>query len=137
MSTSPILLFDKPYCKIYYHEDLRAIHLDWGRFATPEEFREACNSSLNLLISRNVNKMIADNSKSAVVSIENQNWLTKEWFPKALKEGFKYSAVIVNDDFYVNYAVQRIEKNIKNDSFHINYFKDFEEAKVWLQSLNK
>lgn len=127
-------LFDKPFCKIYYHESLRAVHLDWGRFSSPEEFKEACDFSLKLLIERHANKIIADNSKVAVVSIENQNWLTNDWFPRALKEGFKYSAVVVNDDFYVNYAVKRIEKNIKDDSFQVNYFTDFEEAKAWLAS---
>jgi len=130
-----MLLFQQPYCKIFYQEDVQAVHLDWGMYASHDQFQEACNAALAIMIERNAKKMIADNSKVAVVSIENQNWLTRTWFPAALREGFKYSAVILKEDFYVNYAMTRIENNIDNEVFTVQHFDNINRAKDWLLRL--
>lgn len=129
------MLFDRPYCKIYFHSDIEAIHLDWDAQATSTQFIEACNFSLDLLIKRKVRKMIADNSKVSTVSVENQNWLIEDWFPRAVEEGFQYSAVIQSDKEAVKSALQLIVSKISNKLVVVQNFNDLSSAKAWLAKI--
>jgi hypothetical protein len=127
-----MILFNKTYCTIHYYKESNVVHLDWNKRSTRDQFIEACDFSLNVMQETNAKKMIADNSKVSVVAVENQNWLTEKWFPRALKIGFQYSAVIVSNDAFVKFAVKRIENNINNNLFIIQYFNDLSLAKEWL-----
>jgi hypothetical protein len=131
-----MLTFDKPFCKIYYYEDIKTVHIDWGKFAKKEQFIEACDFSLELLSKNKVSKMIADNSKASVVAVENQNWLTENWFPRALEKGFRYSAVVLSDDTFIKYAVKKIENKINDELFVVQYFNSVDNAREWLRSVN-
>jgi hypothetical protein len=126
------MVFNKPYCKIYYYKESNVVHLDWRGHATLDQFSKACDFSLEIMEKHNSRKMIADNSKVSVVAIACQDWLTQNWFPRALAKGFQYSAVIVSDDYFVKFAVRRIENNIDNVRFVIQYFNELSSAKEWL-----
>ncbi len=132
---APALHYDKAYCRIYFHNDVRAVHLDWNGQATPAQFREACNFSLQLLIEKQAIKMVADNSKVITVSVENQNWLIEDWFPRAVEEGFQYSAVIQSDKVSVQSALQLIVSKISNKLVVVQYFNHLNTAKDWLSQV--
>jgi hypothetical protein len=103
--------------------------------AKSEGFIEACEYSLNLMIEKNIYKMIADNLKVSVVTRENQSWLAENWFPRAIASGFRFSAVVVPDDEFIKYTVKKIESRINNNLFTAQYFNSVDDAKVWLASL--
>jgi hypothetical protein len=129
------LHFSQSYCKIYYHSDVSAIHLDWSAQSTPEEFIKACEFSLALLKKTKAKKIIADNSKVTEVSVENQNWLTEDWFPRAIEEGFQYSAVIHSDMREVHSALRLIVSKINSKHVIVQYFSDLPSAKIWLSKI--
>jgi hypothetical protein len=130
-----MLAYEKTYCNIYYYNDIKVVHLDWGKFVTPAQFIEACNFSLDLMAKNKGKKMIADNSKIGVVAVENQNWLTNDWFPRALEKGFRFSAVVLSNDAFVKYAIKKIENNINNELFVVQYFDSVDNAKEWLATV--
>jgi hypothetical protein len=131
-----MLMFKNDDCRIYYYNDLSIVHVDWNdKMAKPEGFRQACEFALRMMAEKNIYKMIADNSKVPVVMRENQAWLTEDWFPRAINVGFRYSAVVVPDNKLVEYTIKKIEHNIDNNLFTVQYFASVEEAKAWLASL--
>ena len=130
-----MILFDKTYCKIHYYQESNVIHMDWNKHSSRNQFIEACDYALNIMKETNAKKMIADNSKVSVVAMENQNWLTQNWFPRALQLGFQYSAVIFSDDAFVKFAVKRIENNIEDKLFVVHYFNELSPAKAWLEGI--
>ena len=131
----PVLLFDEPFCKIYFHHTIQAVHLDWHGQATTQQFQEACEFSLNLLVARKARKMIADNSKVSTVSEENQYWLIENWFPRAIEEGFQYSAVILSNKEIVKSALQLIVSKISTNHVIVNNFYELDQAKKWLEKV--
>ena len=131
-----MLYYDKKWCKIYYYEDLSCVHLDWFGMAYNDQFQEACNFSLQLLEEKKANKMIADNTKSKVVSIESQNWLMENWFPRAYEVGYRTSAVVVSTDVFNKVAVKNITNKMDKGKFTVQYFENLEKAKVWIKKLN-
>lgn len=130
-----MLHFEKFYCKIYFHDDLKAVHLDWNAQSTSGQFREACDFALNLLIEKKARKMIADNSKVSAVSEENQNWLIENWFPRAIEKGFEYSAVIQSNKEGVKSALQFIVSKVSTNHVIVQNFQELSSAKQWLKKV--
>ena len=130
-----VLLYDKTYCKIFFHEDLQCVHLNWEGFATSEEFREACDFSLELLEQKQVSRMIADNTNSKAITPEDQKWLNEDWFGRAFAKGFRVSATIYSKNVFNKLALKNIVNNINGEVFTVQMFESFEDANVWIQSL--
>jgi len=128
------LYYDEPWCKVYYLDDLACVHLDWHGFAEDVEFQEACYVALDLLKERKLSKMIADNTDAKVVSIANQNWLNEVWFPKAYKEGYRTSAVVVSKDLFNEVAVKKIVNDMDEGLFTVRFFPNLDDAKDWLRT---
>ncbi|WP_375560180.1 hypothetical protein ACE193_21095 [Bernardetia sp. OM2101] len=130
-----MLFYDKKWCKIYYYEELSCVHLDWCGFAKSDQFKEACDFSLELLRDKKVNKMIADNTKSKVVSVEDQKWLMEDWFPRAYEAGYRTSAVVVSTDVFNKVAVKNIVNKMDKGKFVVQYFEKLDNAKIWIKKL--
>lgn len=79
--------------------------------------------------------MIADNSKAKGISSDDEEWMTKDWFPRAIAAGFRNSAVIVGTDLFRTMAVTSIVNELDKDSFTAQYFDDFFKAKSWIRQL--
>lgn len=131
------LLYDKPYCKIYYLSDLKCVHLDWDGYATSEKFRDACNFSLELLSSKKADKMIADNTKAKIVKQEDQDWMNEDWFPRAFEAGFRTSAVVVAKDIFRDLATKKIVNELDKSLFTVQFFTTYESAEQWVVEVEK
>lgn len=131
------LFFNKRYCKIYYIEESRCVHLDWDGFCNSDEFREACNASLSLLIEKGADKMIADNTKAKVLKSEDQQWMNDIWFPKAFAAGFHTSAVVVSKDIFRDMAVKKIVNDMDKDKFTVHFFDNYEQALIWIKEVEQ
>ncbi len=129
------LYYDEPWCKIYYLNDLDCVYLDWHGFAEDDQFQEACYASLDLLKEKKLSKMIADNTDARVVSIANQDWLNEVWFPKAYKEGYRASAIVVSKDLFNEVAVKKIVSEMDGGLFTVHFFQNLEAAKDWLREI--
>ncbi|MEP2023280.1 MAG: hypothetical protein ABJH98_05805 [Reichenbachiella sp.] len=131
---SSSIKYDKEYCQIYHEQDPNCIRLVWDGFSKPEEFREACNYVLDLLVEYGTGSLIVDNRKSTVISKENQEWLSQEWYPLAYTKGYRTSAVIVGDNSLNKISIKKIE-NLRDGAFNTKHFEEIESAKDWLKSL--
>lgn len=124
--------FDKPYCKIYFDEKSKAVVIKWFGYAEGEQFQEACNQSLDLLIKKKTKFMIADNSEAKVVKVEDQNWMLSDWFPKAFKAGYRTSAVIVAKNIFREMALTNIVNQLDKEKFTVQYFDNMTDAQNWV-----
>lgn len=132
-----VLSYNQKYCKIHYISESNCVHLDWEGYTTSEQFRDACNASLELLIKHRADKMIADNTKAKIVKGEDQQWMNDEWFPKAFAAGFRTSAVVVSTDIFRDMAVKKIVNGLDKNQFTVQFFTSLEEAKIWIQEVEE
>ncbi|MCU0438307.1 MAG: hypothetical protein MUC49_10340 [Raineya sp.] len=125
------LFYNKNHCKIYYIKEIECVYLDWHGFAMSEDFREACNFSLELMVKNKSSRMIADNSKAKVVIAADRDWMNEDWFPRAIVAGFKTSAVVVAQDIFRDISVKKIVNNLDSGVFTAQFFQDYESAYHW------
>lgn len=127
------LKYHKPYCKIYHYQHINCICLEWIGFANFENFKEACNFSLDLLKQYKASKMIANNTHAKVVLPKSQTWLQEVWFPKAYEQGYRTSAVVVSKNIFNELGVKNIVNQMEQGKFEVRFFNDLSEAESWLQ----
>lgn len=128
------LFYDKKWCKVSYHSDTKAIVLEWIGFATKEQFQEACNASLDLLIDKQTDRLLVNNKQSKVVSSENQAWLNNIWLPKAYKKGHRKSAIVIAEDIFNQVAVKQIVNQMDQGKVIIQFFQTQDSALEWLKT---
>ncbi|PIY09965.1 MAG: hypothetical protein COZ18_07010 [Flexibacter sp. CG_4_10_14_3_um_filter_32_15] len=129
------LEYDKPKCKIYHYQTINTVVLEWSGYASHEEFVEACDFSLELMIKNKGSKMIANNLKSEVVTPKNQDWLTPIWFPKAYAQGYRTSAVIVSKSVFNQITVKEIVNKMDKGKFTVQFFTNLQDATEWLKTV--
>lgn len=129
------LLYNEPKCKIYHHQVINTIILEWSGYASHQEFIEACDFSLELMVRNKGSKMIANNLKAEAVNPRSQEWLTSIWFPKAYAQGYRTSAVIVSKSVFNQITVKQIVNKMDKGMFTVQFFTNLHEATAWLKTV--
>lgn len=129
------LEYDQPKCKIYYYQMINTVVLEWTGYAYYDEFVDACDFSLELMIQNKGSKMIANNLKSEVVNPRNQEWLTSIWFPKAYEQGYRTSAILVSKSVFNQITVKEIVNKMDKGKFTVQFFTNLQDATQWLKTV--
>jgi hypothetical protein len=68
-----------------------------GNFNQPTDFEDALKENLDAMIDllalKKTGKIIADARNMKVISEPDRQWIVEDWYPRALKAGFRYEAL--------------------------------------------
>lgn len=120
--------------KLSYDTDLSAVIMEWTGFSNKEQFREANEAVLQLLKNTSAKKILADVRHMKIISLQDQQWLYQEWFPRVTKAGLAYAAIVESEDFFNRLTVDNIVQKV-NDQLTVKYFDTLLGARFWLKSL--
>lgn len=129
------VLYDKGFCKINYSTTDKYITIQWFGFPRSNDFREACNMVVDFMIKFKTGKLLTDNRKAKIFSVNDQKWLNSEWLPNAIKAGYYCSATLINDDVFVKTAVNNISSKRDQKTIKSKLFTNENDAIIWLQSI--
>ena len=117
---------------IYFDSEVNSVIMEWEGYSTSSEFREGTELMLNTLLKNNTYKVLADISGMALIGMEDQQWLEKDFLPKAISFGFQTIAIIKPDYYFNKVAVESISFKVDQHKLQINYFETIGEAREWL-----
>jgi len=120
---------------IYFDKGINSVVMEWDGYATSAQFKEGTELMLNILIQNNSVKVLADIKDMVLIGMEDQQWLDKDFLPRAIKFGFKAIAIIRPDNYFNKVAVESISYKVDKDKLAINFFDNISEAKEWLQKV--
>jgi hypothetical protein len=111
-----MLKFNNNYVSIEILSDCTIIKLTWYGLVPAEKYREALDIALDIATSLSISHWITDASKMLPISIESQDWVINDWFPRAVASGFyKQQDLIPPDDITTRCAARRMVYLGKND----------------------
>ena len=120
---------------IYFDKDINAVVMEWDGYATSKQFKQGTELMLNILIKNNCSKVLADIKDMKIIAMEDQQWLTEEFLPRATKFGFKSIAIVKPDYYFNKVAVETISYKVDKGKLTINFFDNTDEAKEWLSKI--
>lgn len=126
---------------IYYNEDFLEIKWDgnidtvimtWKAYVMGDLFRLGLNKGLELIELQKTGRWLADLRKMENLTIEDQEWSSNDWFPRAVKGGVRKMAIIIPENTMANMALKNIMNNVEGIDIETKYFSSFEEAYQWI-----
>ncbi|MBK8394514.1 MAG: hypothetical protein IPL26_04610 [Leptospiraceae bacterium] len=129
-------LFEKDgVAVINWDESSKALCPEWKSFSVMDrEIKEVLEALLILISSKNCDRQIIDTSKTlGGFSDYIQDWLSKDWIPRAVKSGMKYVATITPKNAISQLSNDYWQEEATEIGFITVNVKSFDEAREWLK----
>lgn len=87
-------VWSRHFLSIFWDDELECVIMKWSGFARDDEFRDGLNRGLQLLSEKRARLWLADMRGLGAVTREDQDWSNSNWFPRAVKQGLRFLAMI-------------------------------------------
>ncbi len=104
-------------------------------FLKHTEFREIAEGSLALIQQSGYSKILVDTRQTRIIQKESQQWIDRDWFPRATKAGVRHMAFLTPADYFGKVSVEATNQPaIRKGDITIQYFTNMASARRWLQA---
>jgi len=118
---------------IDYNADVQCVQITWKGYASSKDFRNPLNAGLDILKENQAERWMANTKNLGVISPEDQDWTSNNWFPRAIEAGSKKMALIKPSDVFSQISIEDImEEARKAEPLEDKFFEQMEEALSWL-----
>ncbi len=116
-------LFVSPECDIYYNTELHIVQSRWkGVYAEGQRLQDIFDQLILALQTKNCSMIIADAREMFVIAPKDRQWTIDEWYPRAVKAGFKYQGLILSKDTFNELSVKQISAHYDENKVATMYF---------------
>lgn len=127
--------YTSAYCDVGYNRDLDAVQTRWkGLMVSGIEFRKILDAIISLLEIKKCHCVIADAREMKIIIYEDQQWIINNWYPRALKAGFRQQALVVAKSTYGELSIKKIVEKYDQVQVTTGYFDSMEEAFRWVKA---
>ncbi|OGX85607.1 hypothetical protein [Hymenobacter glacialis] len=97
------------------------------------QFRALLTHLAQALARRKWEKILVDQRSMAPFSATEQDWMTNEWLPRAVREsGYRYGAVLVAHDVFARLAMNQLVMATRTLTHTYRTFEAEDAAVTWL-----
>src|SRR5688572_267510 len=129
------LIWDNPACKVFFNEELSAVQTVWyGLPAEGQELYTILDALINAIREKKTGIVIADARNMQVISRDDQQWISDNWYPRAVDAGFSHEALVVTQYTFNEVAVKRIVRSYDERKVKTGYFKSMPAAYAWVKN---
>ena len=137
------ILLKRPYASIQWEDDFNGMSIHLQGYIPSADFREVLEKALDFLKARKVHRWIVDLSEHKVTSLDDQEWLGKNWIPRCIAAGLNQTATVLPKNVIAQMGFKRVSTLIDHpaeeapvsDKVTAVYFDSVEEARQWMLNL--
>lgn len=127
-----ITIIQNEYATLVYHPETKIVHHTFYKPIGGQEFRDVLNTGIKTLAENQASKWLSDDRGNSALSREDTEWSKENWFPWAVKAGWKYWALVVPDDIMARLNLKEFVDSYLDQGLVIKVFTKPEEAMKWL-----
>lgn len=137
-------IFKLPHLECYHDEDANVMYHIWVKKPTSEQLKSGLTKVFDEYVNLRKNlggniHWLADTQKIGVISIDDQAWLEKVWNEMLfVKANVKTHAVIIGNDVFAKYAMEKFKKAMldkyQDKNLFLATFPDKDAAYAWFKS---
>jgi len=105
--------------------------MEWLMFVSGDDFRNALDQGLALLVAKSTPFWLADLRHLGVVTDADQTWSNEVWFPRALQTTLTHMAIVMPEKVIARWSVDRIMQRVEGTQLVIHYFDNVDAAYRW------
>jgi hypothetical protein len=132
---SPMTIIDNAYVTLWFHPEKKIVHHQIHKFLYGDALREALNTGTGLLAEHKADKWLSDDRKNWALPPEDIEWSKTDWFPRTVKAGWKYWALVQPEKVVGQMNMKRFTEEYAQQGIIVQVFTDPDAALAWLESL--
>lgn len=130
-------LIKNTYASLVYLPTKKIVHHTFHQPIGGQAFRDVLNTGAETLEKYHASKWLSDDRENAALSPEDTEWSKTNWFPRAVKAGWKYWALVVPQDIMAQLNLKEFVDSYFEQGLNIMVFTDPKEAMEWLVDCDK
>ncbi len=133
---SDITVLKNEFATLTYHPDARIVHHTFHQPISGAEFRSVLNTGAETLQKYGAAKWLSDDRKNMALPEDDTQWSMTDWFPRAVRAGWKYWALVVPPDFLARLNLAEFVESYFEQGLRIMVFTEPDEALEWLRNVD-
>jgi hypothetical protein len=117
---------------MYWNSALRTVELEAKKYVSSAGYRAFLEKVLDLIKQRHASKLLADLTKLGPTDNQDMVWSETDWFPRCLKAGLKFTALVMPRSLVAHMAVDQMSQRTDLRAVTRRVFGDVDEARTWL-----
>jgi hypothetical protein len=132
---SEIEIIKNEFATLVYHPESKIIHHTFHQPIGGDKFRDVLNTGTDALEKYGASKWLSDDRGNSALSQEDTDWSMNFWFPRAIKAGWKFWALVVPQDLLARMNLKEFVDSYYDKGLRIMVFNSPEEAMQWLTDI--
>jgi hypothetical protein len=133
-SASTITVLDNEFVSMWYYPSSGILHHQFHKYLWGDTFREALNKGVDVFRQHHATKWLSDDRKNAALSRADTEWAIGDWFPRVLKAGWKYWAIVLPENVIGQMNMKLFIENYSKQGVTTRVFSDPDDAMKWLET---
>jgi hypothetical protein len=111
----------------------KSVCIEWQGWANPTEFAAANEAGLRALTEHHTSRWLADLRNLKAIQQSDQDWITRDWFPRMLAAGLARMALVNAKSGLAMMNIRDILAKVPSTTaLEVEYFATVDEAREWL-----
>jgi hypothetical protein len=130
---SKITIIQNEYADLVYYPDTQIMPHTFHKPIGGDDFREILNTGIKTLAQYQASKWLSDDRGNSALSKQDTKWSKQDWFPRAVKAGWKFWALVVPQDMLARMNLKEFVDEYFEQGLRIGVFNEPDEAMKWLE----
>ncbi len=132
-----VTIIENEYATLVYHPDTKIVHHTFLKPIGGDEFRAVLNAGAQVLKENKASKWLSDDRENSVLSNDDLAWSKDDWFPRAVRAGWKYWGLVVPQDILARMNMKQFVDSYLDQGLRIMVFSKPEKAMEWLMNCDQ
>jgi hypothetical protein len=127
-------IIDNEFATLVYHSDTKIVHHTFHKPISGVEFRKVLNTGAETLQKYGASKWLSDDRGNIALPPDDTEWSKKDWFPRAVKAGWKFWALVVPQDIMARMNLKEFIDEYHEQGLVVKVFTTPDDALQWLRT---
>jgi hypothetical protein len=133
---SSTTVFENEFAALYYHPEKKVVHHKIKKYVHGNELRDILDKGYDLVKKNGSKKWLSDDRNNNALTKEDELWAKNDWFPRVLKAGWKYWAIVMPEKIVGQMNMKDFKDNYSKAGVVVDVFTDPDVALKWLESVD-
>jgi hypothetical protein len=126
------IYFNRPgVALVTWNPDLRAVCLESQGWADTSESQDVLDAIIRALRAHHGSRWLLDGRKMKVIKQADQDWITRNWLPRAAAAGLRLAAIVQPTSGVAKTNVDDVAR-VSENGIDVRFFSTVEKAAEWL-----
>ena len=96
------------------------------------QFVDSLEASLVAIKKHRASRGLVDSRYQKAVPQPDQDWVNRDWFPRALAAGLRRLALVIPESALAMMSIEDVLSRVRGTMLHVEYFATAAQARTWL-----